>query len=151
MTEQEQRAAVIKEALEWVGTPYHAEAKVKGRKGGCDCLTILEGVFRNVGLVTNADIPHYSPQFMLNRSDELYLTGLLQYTREVTTPQPADIALWKFGRCFSHAAIVIEWPRIIHAYVGCAVQEDNVNSCVWLQKMNDGKPRPVKYFSYWGK
>ena len=150
MNEQEQRLAVIKEAKEFIGTPYHSNARVKGKNGGVDCLTILSGVFENVGLIPRVSIPHYSPQFMLNRHDELYMTGLMEYCHEVSTPLMGDIALWKFGRCFSHAAIVIDWPNIIHAYVNASVKEDNVDKCVWLKQLGTGL-RPVKYFSFWGK
>jgi cell wall-associated NlpC family hydrolase len=34
-----------------------------------------------------------------------------------TTPQPADFVVFKFGRTFSHGAIVIKWPLIIHSYI----------------------------------
>ena len=149
MTEQEQRALVCKIAAEYIGTPYHPCARVKGH--GVDCLTLLSGVWEDAGLIARADIPHYSPQFMLHRSDELYLTGLLKYTHEVTTPQPGDIALWKFGRCFSHAAIITDWPHIIHAYVNNKVQREDVSKAKWLSTMKDGSPRPMKFFSWWGK
>lgn len=147
MDNQEQRQAVIKEAREWIRTPYHSNARLKGI--GCDCLTILSGVWENVSLIERAEIPNYSPQFMLNRSDELYMTGLLKYTKEVDGPAPGRIALWKFGRCFSHAAIVIDWPLVIHAYVNCSVQEEDVSKCDWLMKMKDGSPRPLKFFDFW--
>jgi cell wall-associated NlpC family hydrolase len=31
--------------------------------------------------------------------------------------QPADFIVFQFGRTFSHGAIVVEWPLIIHAYI----------------------------------
>ena len=34
------------------------------------------------------------------------------------------MALYKIGRIYSHGAIVIEWPRIIHAWVGIGVTQD---------------------------
>jgi cell wall-associated NlpC family hydrolase len=41
---------------------------------------------------------------------------LLRYARPVAAPEPGDIALFRFGRTYSHGAIVTEWPRLIHAY-----------------------------------
>lgn len=146
--EKQQRAAVVAEAHEWLGTKYHPNARLKGI--GCDCLTILAGVFENCGLVLNAEIPHYSPEFMLHQSEEKYIEGLKRYTREVDTPQPGDIAVWKFGRCFSHAAVVIEWPRVIHAYVGSTVTLEDISKAEWLRMMG-AAPRPVRFFSYWGR
>ena len=31
-------------------------------------------------------------------------------------PGPGDVAVFRFGRTFSHGAIVTDWPRLIHAY-----------------------------------
>ena len=146
MTETE-RERVVRIAHSYLRTPYHPHGRVKGV--GVDCLTILECVFREAALVLNADIPHYSPEFMCHSSEERYMTGLLRYTREVDTPEPGDIALWKFGRCFSHAAIVVKWPLVIHAYVGGTVRLEDVEKAVWLSKLGMGQ-RPVKFFSYWG-
>ena len=33
------------------------------------------------------------------------------------SPQPADFVVFRFGRTFSHGAIVVEWPIVIHAYI----------------------------------
>ncbi len=35
--------------------------------------------------------------------------GIRQYAVEVTEPAPGNIALWKFGRIYSHAAIITDW------------------------------------------
>lgn len=149
MTEAEERDRVVRIAHEYLRTPYHTGARVKGV--GVDCLTLLACVFSDAGLVLDPTIPHYSPEFMLHRSDEKYIEGLLQHAREVGAP-PArgDIVLWKFGRCFSHAALVVEWPLVIHAYVGRTVQLEDVSKAEWLLKLGNG-PRPVKFFSYWGR
>ncbi len=31
-------------------------------------------------------------------------------------PLAGDVAVFRFGRTFSHGAIVVEWPVVIHAY-----------------------------------
>jgi hypothetical protein len=66
----------------------------------------------------------YAPDWHLHRSDEKYLGWVQQYAHQVDTPQPGDIALFKFGRCLSHGGIVDQiTPDItmIHAdmYAGC--------------------------------
>ena len=35
--------------------------------------------------------------------------GIRQYAVEVTEPAPGKIALGKFGRIYSHAAIITDW------------------------------------------
>jgi cell wall-associated NlpC family hydrolase len=114
------RAAVVAEAETWLGTPYHHMGRVKG--AGCDCLTMLAEVYCACGIIPHVDIPYFAPDFNLHQSAELYLEGLLQYAREIPgPPQPGDVALWKFGRCFAHGAIVMDWPTLIHSWVRIGV------------------------------
>jgi cell wall-associated NlpC family hydrolase len=109
------RAAVIAEARAWWRTPYHHMGRFKGV--GVDCLTLLAEVYEAAGVIPHVDIPFYPPDWNLHRSEERYMNGVLEYACEIAgPPQPADIALWKFGRCFAHGAIVIEWPLMIHAW-----------------------------------
>ena len=119
------RFAVIEEAREWLRTPYHHMARVKGV--GADCLTLLAEVYERAGVIPHVDVPFYPPDWNLHRDAERYLDGVMQYAREVPVgsgtgrPQPGDIAVFKFGRCFAHGAIVIQWPRLIHAWHNAGV------------------------------
>ncbi len=140
------RSKVCAIAKTWLKTPYHSHACVKG--AGADCLTFWKASFEEAGLIDFIDLPPYSPQFMLHSSEETYLNALIEHGYEVETPQPADIAIWKFGRCFSHAGLVIDWPIIIHAFQDGFVQYEDVSKAEWLTK-NNGKPREVRFFSYW--
>lgn len=154
MIEQVERQRVIAVAQSYLRTPYHHAGRVKGV--GVDCLTLLALVYSESGLIDTPEIPHYPPDWHLHRSTERYLNGLLQYTREVPVPQPGDIALWRFGRAFSHGAIVIQWPQIIHAYVGSGCVLEDANRAVWLRTVgesaqNRGKEREIKFFSCWGR
>ena len=89
--------------------------RVKG--GGTDCLMLLIAVYAAAGVVPDIDIPFYPPDWHLHRGAERYVEGLLRYAREVAAPpQPGDAVLFKFGRCFAHGAIVVAWPRLIHAW-----------------------------------
>ncbi len=110
------RQKTVLEALTWVGTPWHHAACVKG--AGVDCVGLLRGVYNNVGLtdIAASDIPYYPPDIMLHRNEETVLNVIERYGREILDPMPGDVVLWKFGRIFAHAAIVMEWPRVIHAH-----------------------------------
>jgi NlpC/P60 family putative phage cell wall peptidase len=117
------RAAVVAEAQSWIGTPFHHAGRVKGPAGGVDCLMLLAEVYERAGIVDHLTPPFYVPDWHLHRSAERYIEGLLAYAREVTwdrrapaPAQPGDIAVFRFGRTFSHAAIVTDWPRLVHAY-----------------------------------
>jgi len=132
MTEDSERQHLLSVARSWLGTPYHTGARVKGH--GADCITFVAGVFEEAGLTPRISIPPYSQQWHLHRDTERYLEGLLKYTREITErPQPGDIALWKFARCFSHGAIVVKWPLVMHAYVGSSCRYENAHTAQWLR------------------
>jgi cell wall-associated NlpC family hydrolase len=114
------RLAVIEETRRWLGTPYHHMGRVKG--AGTDCLMMLAEVYAAAGVVPHIEVPFYSPDWHLHRDAEHYLIGVTSYAREIQgLPQPGDVALFKFGRCFAHGAIVIEWPRLIHAWHSAGV------------------------------
>lgn len=148
-SEAEQRQRIVTIAHSWLGTPYHCQGRVKGV--GVDCLTVLAEVFAEAKLIASVEIPHYPQDFMLHRDTERYLTGLLHYAAEIDgPPQPGDIALWKFGRCFSHGAIVVAWPVIIHAYVGRGCVIEDASSASYLAMAGKAE-RPVKFFSYWSR
>ncbi len=113
MTSDLRRAAIV-QAEEWLGTRYHHMGRVKG--AGVDCCTFLIEVYTAVGVVPpGIEMPYYRPDFMQHNSDETYLDGLLQYARPVKIAGMADLALFKMSRVYAHAAIVVEWPRVIHA------------------------------------
>jgi NlpC/P60 family putative phage cell wall peptidase len=110
-----QRAAIVTEACEWIGTPFHHGARIKG--AGVDCLMLLAEVYERAGVTHHIEPPFYVPDWHLHRDAERYLEGLLHYARPIEEPPlPGDVALFRFGRTFSHGAIVTGWPRLIHAY-----------------------------------
>jgi cell wall-associated NlpC family hydrolase len=122
------RLAVIEEAREWLRTPYHHMGRVKG--SGADCLTLLAEVYEVAGVLPHVDVPFYPPDWNLHRDAERYLDGLMQYAREVPPievpgsgpgTQPGNVAVFRFGRCFAHGAIVVAWPLLIHAWCDAGV------------------------------
>jgi NlpC/P60 family putative phage cell wall peptidase len=117
------RQEVVQEARAWLGTPYHHQGRVKG--AGVDCAMLLIEVFRACGLIPDVDPKPYPPDWHLHRDEERYLGWVKQYARPVEVPQPGDIALFQFGRCVSHGAIVLEWPTVVHSYLrdGCILAD----------------------------
>jgi cell wall-associated NlpC family hydrolase len=116
MTHQK-RTEIIRAAREWLGTPYHHCARIK--KAGADCAMFPLAVYQECGILP-ADFqpPSYSMQWHLHRSEEMYLQTIAPFVQEKKdAPLPADFVVFKFGRAFSHGAIVVEWPLIIHSYI----------------------------------
>lgn len=132
------RSQVVREAESWIGTPFHHAARVKG--GGVDCLMLLAEVYERAGVAAHIEPPFYVPDWHLHRDAERYMEGLLGYARPVAAPEPGDVALFRFGRTFSHGAIVVAWPRLIHAYWAIGV--------VWGDAtLYPLAGRPVRFFT----
>lgn len=108
------RLRVVSEARSWLGTPYHAHARVKG--AGVDCVHMLCAVYEAMGLVPPIEPGAYAVSWHLHQSDELYMAALDARARRTDCPAAGDIALIKFGQTFSHAGIVSEVGSLIHAH-----------------------------------
>lgn len=111
------RARVVAEARSFIGTPFHHAAQIKGV--GCDCVNLLAAAYEAAGVTGHVEIAPYSPQIMLHRGEETVIPYLLRCGREIPEAEAraGDVVLYKVGRSFSHAAIIVDWPtRIIHAH-----------------------------------
>lgn len=147
-----ERQKVVKEALTWSGTPYHHEGRRKG--AGVDCAMLLAEVYHAAGVLPYIKVDHYAYDWHKNKRRERYLEEVLKHAHEVEIPLPGDMVIWQFARTFSHGAIVIAWPTIIHAYIDRKCGIENVSQAHWLTHRgeSDNKPRPVKFFrpNKWG-
>ena len=102
---------------------------------------LLAEVYERAGAAAPIEPPFYVPDWHLHRDAERYLEGLTHYTSEIPgLPLPGDIALFRFGRTFSHGAIVTEWPRLVHAYWNIGVVHGDANLYPLVG-------RPVKFFT----
>ena len=114
------RDQVVAEAESWLRTPYHSCARIKG--AGVDCAQFPAAVYESTGLIPKLDLD-YSPEWYMHQDEERYLRWVFPYSTEITREEllPGDFAIWKFGRTYSHGAIVIDKPTIIHATLlgGC--------------------------------
>ena len=146
--EAEQRAAVVREARSWIGTRYHNCADKKGI--GVDCGMLLVRVFCDLKLCPHFDPRPYPPDWHLHRSEEKYLGFVFDRAHEVERPQPGDVAVFKFGRCYSHGGIVVEVAplSIVHAFARarCVLEERVHQSAVLSEAI-----RAPKFFTLWPK
>lgn len=110
----EQRAAVVLEARSWLGTPYVHTGRIKGV--GVDCAQLLIAVFAAAGVIEEFDPGHYTHDWYMNQSEELYLGHLMRYAVRTEDPQPGDIAVYAFGKCVSHGGIIVEPGYMVHAF-----------------------------------
>lgn len=145
MTDAETRAAIVAEALSWEGTPYQSRAKVKGV--GVDCAMLPAAVYAAVGLIPPLS-PEYPPDWMLHRDEERFLSFVTPHAREIGEDEagPGDLVIWRFGRTYSHSAIIIDAPVVLHAVIrgGAVVRADMARDC-------DLAERPRRFFSLLGQ
>lgn len=145
-SEAEQRAAIVAEARKWIRTPYHNCADVRG--AGVDCGMLIVRVFVDTGLCAPFDPRPYPRDWHLHRGDERYLGFVFDRTAEVEAPQLGDVAVFRFGRCYSHGGIVtVTQPlTIVHAYYQArrVLEEQIAHNATLTHPIR--KPR---FFSYW--
>jgi len=145
MTENEFRAAIAAEAMSWVNTPYHSCGAVKGV--GVNCAQFLFCVAKNAQ-VLSADSPlprWFTPQLATNSKEERLVDYVTSYgAREVPEAEvkTGDIVLYKSGLAHGHAAIILDWPRIIHVLP--------IHGCQ-MGSVGEGKLGKYsrRYFSLW--
>lgn len=115
------RQKVVAEALTWQGTPYAHNQAAKGL--AADCAMFPLAVYQTVGVLPEIEVGYYSPQWHLHHSEELYMNRVLSLGACLTDAlDEGNFVLWQIGRTYSHGAIIIRWPIIIHALVRQTVQ-----------------------------
>ena len=146
LTSEGQRAAVVAEARSWIGTPYHNCADIRGV--GVDCGMLLVRVFVDTGLCPRFDPRPYPVDWHLHRGEERYLGFVFDRCCEIEEPQPGDVMVLRYGRCYSHGGIVTKSSplAIVHAYYPARrVLEEAVEHNAVLA---DAARRP-RFFSLW--
>jgi NlpC/P60 family putative phage cell wall peptidase len=134
------RAEVVAEARSWLGTPYqHAQAT---RGVAVDCGMLLVRVYVNLGIAPAFDPRPYPAQWYMHQTEEKYIGWLKKYCDKIdaSAVRPADIALYRFGRCAAHGAIIVDDDHMIHAYMPAKRVE--------LRMRNDRMPHGT-LDSYW--
>jgi len=115
----EQRKKIVAEAADWCkDTPYRGNTAIKNV--GCDCAMLLFGVYRDAGFIAaDTAVPrNYQMNVAMHKRDDRYINTIRRFAREIpeSEVQPGDIVVYKIGRGYSHAAIIVKWPEhIVHA------------------------------------
>lgn len=145
-SEPAQRALVVAEARRWIGTPFHNCADIRGV--GVDCGMLIVRVFVDSGLCPPFDPRPYPPDWHLHRGQERYLGFVFDHCAEVDAPQPGDVVVFRYGRCYSHGGIVTHGSPLafVHAFWPArTVLEEDLSRNVQLSH----PARATRFFSYW--
>jgi len=103
----------LKEALDsWVGTPYRHLTGVKGQYGGCDCIHMVVGAYKECGADKGNPIfiPKYAPDWHLHTGESLIVVGItkqykVEEIKDYTKVMNGDLILFKWGRHAAHSGI----------------------------------------------
>ena len=151
MTESGARAALIAEALSWVGTPFsRGMGAVKGRNGAVNCGLLLARCGIDAGIVPPFELPKIHPRFFVRPQEKLieFIYAQFPGTHEVPEAKPGDLHLYHFEAAFGHCAIRVSETEIVHAYEAAGmviVSRIDEPLLTTIPLGSYGVPRPVKY------
>lgn len=115
----EQRAEVVRLAWSWRGTPWLHENRVKGAAGGVDCGNFVAAVFAEAGLIEAPALMKYPHDFYMHSKEEIFRAHLDTFCLDLgleAPTLPGDIISLRAGlQSVTHTAIVLAWPKVIHA------------------------------------
>lgn len=114
------RQRIVDAARGWVGTPYHHRARIKG--AGVDCAQLLIGVFAEAGLIDPFETGDYPMDWAAHRDDERFVEWVERFAVQTPVALPGDILVYRYFRCYSHGAIVVDSATMIHSYIGRGVE-----------------------------
>jgi NlpC/P60 family putative phage cell wall peptidase len=113
---------IVTHARAWVGTPFHHQARLKGK--GCDCLGLVVGVVDELGLKdkNGVQLAAYDEVTYSREPDGAYLTekltGLL-FEVPVEEARAGDLGLFKVRENPQHLAILSDYEGtlgMIHSF-----------------------------------
>lgn len=116
---------VVRLARDWLGTPYHHQASVRGV--GTDCLGLIRGVWRELYGVEAELPPPYSRDWAEASGVETMLQAAARNMQvlRVGDAQAGDVVVFRLrpGVVAKHAAILTGKTSMIHAMEGVPVSE----------------------------
>ncbi len=133
MTDTRTRAVAI--ARDWIGTPYHHQASLKGV--GCDCVGLIRGIHRELlGFEAERQLPAYTRDWAEATGEETLLAAARRHLVEIdpVAAMPGDVFVFRYraSAVAKHAAILATPSTLIHAAEGAPVCE--VSFCGWWRR-----------------
>ena len=126
---------IVDLAREWIGTPYHHQASVKGV--GSDCIGLVRGIYHELYGI-KPPVFNYSWDWGDSNDNEEILEAGFRYLEPVAREdmQPGDVVAmrWKKGRVAKHVMIMTGPTSAIHAYNRSLVAEINLSPW-WMNKI----------------
>jgi len=119
------RAAILRSARGWLGTPYHHRASVRGV--GCDCIGLIAGVWRELYDTAPETPGAYTGEWAEATGHEALLEAAHRHLKPITSSEakPGDVLIFRIRQksVAKHAAILASPGSMIHAQEGVPVSE----------------------------
>lgn len=119
------RFEIVRVAREWIGTPYHHQASVKGV--GADCLGLLRGVWSEVYGRPAEVPPAYSRDWAEAHGREELLAGAARHlvAIEMAAAQAGDVLVFRMrkGAPAKHVGLIASAATFIHAFEAAPAAE----------------------------
>jgi NlpC/P60 family putative phage cell wall peptidase len=130
------RTRIVATARDWIGTPYHHQASVKG--AGCDCLGLIRGVWRELQGPEPEELPPYTRDWGDVTGSEPLLAAARRYLVPVAVAeaQAGDVIVFRMqagvakhagiltsGSLKTRAPVAPNEARFLHAQEGIGVAE----------------------------
>ncbi|XDA96550.1 peptidase [Sulfitobacter sp. LCG007] len=133
------RKDVVALARDWIGTPYVHQASCRG--GGADCLGLLRGIWRGLGMVEPEEAPPYAPDWSEPQGEERLWAAARRHLVEKPLYSEArgDVLLFRMrssgvAKHLGIAARIGRDPSFVHAYTGHGVVESPL-SAPWRRRI----------------
>ena len=130
---------IIAAARDWLGTPYHDQASLRGV--GCDCLGLARGVWREVVGDEPFPIPPYSRDWGETGCREVLAKGARRMMMELPAADAGPGALILFRMMpravAKHVGILTRPDTFLHAYERLGVIEEPLTP-TWQRRIAFG-------------
>jgi len=137
-------------AQTWIGTPFVANSRCKGERGGVSCQMLAEQIYKESGVPFSFRVPSASMHWAGMNADSLIVAFLSEHPELLThceNPAPSDIIPgdllgFKIGKCIHHVGVALSDKQFIHCMRGtftviCPISDPAFASrltCLWRIK-----------------
>ena len=119
------RTRIIALARDWLGTPYHHQASLRGV--GTDCVGFVRGIYRELHGMEAEALPAYTRDWAEGSGRETLLEAARRHLVEIAPfdARPGDVLVfrWRRNTLAKHCAIFSAPTAMIHALEGAPVTE----------------------------
>lgn len=129
-------AALEAEAARWIGTPFRANAAVRGR--GVCCHLLAAEIYAALGAIPARAYPPADPNHSIAQREGLiepFVEEMEGIAAVEGPPLPGDLLGYRIGGCLHHLAIALRGPEMIHAVRHYGVVTARWDDPMWARRL----------------